>query len=235
MEGVYESLVALQDLDREIAEAEAAVAAFAPRFDELVAPVVALEQEYEAAKTKLAELRDAVRRLERAAADKREKLRRYLDHLDRARTVREDAAARAEVGLVERAIEADEAEALDLMEQSRRVELRIDELEGKLGEARDALEPRRQELEAERAAAVEALAALRQRRERHVAAMAPNAVRLYERVRSGRTKVAVAALMPDGACSHCFGIVPLQQQAEIRRGGELRLCEACGVILYPAR
>ena len=232
MEGVYESLVRLQDLDREIAEAEANVAAFEPRFDELAAPVIALEKEFEAAKTRLVELRQEVQRLERAAEDKREKLRRYLDHLERAGNVREDAA-RAEVGLVERAIEADEAEAFELMEQSRRIEMKIDELEGKLGAARDDLEPRRQELEAERAAAAEALATLRERREGHVAAMDQKAGRLYERVRSGRARVAVAALMADGACSNCYGIVPLQQQSEIRKGGELRLCEACGVILYP--
>jgi predicted nucleic acid-binding Zn-ribbon protein len=42
----------------------------------------------------------------------------------------------------------------------------------------------------------------------------------------------VAPLKDEGACGHCFNILPLQEQAEIRRGDTLRRCEACGVILY---
>jgi predicted nucleic acid-binding Zn-ribbon protein len=42
----------------------------------------------------------------------------------------------------------------------------------------------------------------------------------------------VAPLTDEGACGHCFNILPLQEQSEIRRGDKLRRCEACGVILY---
>ena len=40
-----------------------------------------------------------------------------------------------------------------------------------------------------------------------------------------------AALTEDGACSHCFGIVPPQLQNEVRHGESLIRCEGCGVIL----
>jgi predicted nucleic acid-binding Zn-ribbon protein len=46
--------------------------------------------------------------------------------------------------------------------------------------------------------------------------------------------VAIASLTPDGACGHCFSLVPLQVQNEIREGRSMVTCEACGVILTPA-
>jgi predicted nucleic acid-binding Zn-ribbon protein len=58
-------------------------------------------------------------------------------------------------------------------------------------------------------------------------------LRLYERVRAGRTNTVLAAVTQDGACGHCFNMIPIQEQAEIRRGETLGRCEACGVILYP--
>ena len=44
-------------------------------------------------------------------------------------------------------------------------------------------------------------------------------------------RVAVADLSEDGACTNCYGVVPLQVQNEIRHGTALIRCEACGVIL----
>ena len=41
----------------------------------------------------------------------------------------------------------------------------------------------------------------------------------------------VVSLLEDGACGHCFGMVPLQIQNEIRGGAEMLRCEECGVIL----
>ena len=46
--------------------------------------------------------------------------------------------------------------------------------------------------------------------------------------------VVIAAVTADGACGHCFGMIPLQQQTEIRQARDLTRCEACGVILMPA-
>ena len=56
-------------------------------------------------------------------------------------------------------------------------------------------------------------------------------IRLYEGIRRGGRVTAVAALTEDGACSHCFGIVPPQLQNEVRHGESLIRCEGCGVIL----
>ena len=200
MQDVYDALLALQELDRAIEAAEARVAAFGPELERLEEPAAALEREIEALRARLAEMKQESRRLERAATEKRERLERYRSRLERVRTAREEAAAQTEYDLVRRAVEADEQEALQLMEQTVRTELKLDELERELAKVRAAIEPRRQELLAARRAAEEELAVLRERRHNQAIRLDPAALRLYERVRSGRTRVVVAALTPDGAC-----------------------------------
>lgn len=229
-----ESLKALQKLDEEIGEAERRVQAFEPQLAEVEAPARALESEVEAARTRIREMRLDERRLERAADEKRQRLRHLEERLTLVRNLREEAAVRAELDLVRRAAETDEQEALELLDQIRRTELRVQELEAKLAAARAEVEPRRQALLQEHRAAQEHLALLRDRRANQAIRIGAAAREAYERVRASRASVAVASLTEDGACGHCFSVVPLQRQAEIRRGVALIHCEACGVILAPS-
>jgi predicted nucleic acid-binding Zn-ribbon protein len=173
-----------------------------------------------------------LRRLERAADEKRVRQKKYEEHLERARNAREETAARAELDLVRRAVEADEQEALERMEAVTRLEIRLDELTDKLEAAREEAAPVRSELVRERDEASGELTALRQRRDAETSDMDRRARQLYEQVAGGRTRTVVTSLTPDGACGNCYSIIPLQQQTEIRRAGELVRCEACGVILY---
>ncbi len=232
MEELHHSLITLQDLDEQIEGAERKVAEFDPLLEEIDAPVGALEKEIEAVRSTLDEQRTEARRLERAADEKRDRLKKYEDRLMRVRDAREQAAAQSELDLVRRALEADEREAIEKMDQSKRSELKLDELTGKRDAALAELEPRRKALLDERASAVHELEALVGQREGQTDRIAAPARQLYERVRGGRTRTALAALTADGACGHCFSMVPIQRQTEIRRAGALVRCEQCGVILY---
>lgn len=233
MEEMYQSLLALQELDGEIEEAERKFNAFEPELAEIDAPAEALAREVDAARAHLTELRDTIRRLERGAAEKRDLLKRYEERLERVRTSREEAAAQTEIDLIRGAAEADEAEALELMDQALRAELKVDELERKLTEAREAIEPRRKELEAARSEAGDELMILRDRRQNHALRLDPASVQLYDRIRAGKTRIAITGLTPDGACGCCFGVVPIQRRTEVAQGRELVRCEECGVILHP--
>jgi len=234
MEELYRSLMALQELDDQIAGLEKKLSSFDPLVEEVEAPVAALGREIEEGRKRLDELREASRRLNRAAEDKRERLRKTEERLERIRNVREEAAIRTELHLIKTAVEADEAEAIQVMEEITRTELKLDELEKKLDKAREEMEPKRAELLEARGAVESELATLRERRESQSGQLDPATARLYERVRSGRTRVAIAALTADGACGHCFGMVPIQQQVQVRQGTTLVRCEGCGVILAPA-
>ncbi|MGW8267332.1 MAG: zinc ribbon domain-containing protein [Longimicrobiales bacterium] len=117
------------------------------------------------------------------------------------------------------------------MDQIRKLEDRLREQEEALEAARAEVEPRRAALLEEQKRATEELARLESKRASYAARVPGRDLRSYERIRGGGRTVAVATLTPDGACGHCFGMIPLQVQNEIRSGRTLIPCEFCGVLL----
>lgn len=232
MEDLRAALLALQNMDDEIAAAKARMKSFVPRMTELEQPVASLSQEIEASRARVADLRRDVQRLEKAAEQKLERLAAYEERLQRVRNLREESAARVEMDLVRRASEADLAESVALREQVTRTELKLVDQELKLNRLRDENAPALAALIAEKEGADSALAILEDRRQNHAVRIDRAALRLYERVRAGRSTMALAPMTAEGACGNCFNILPLQEQSEVREGRSLFRCEGCGVILY---
>lgn len=225
----------LQRIDQEIQEARDQVAAFAPQLDEVEEPAIRLESEVTTTRGRLQEMRLEERRLEVVSQEKRSRTSKLEERLNQVRNVREEAAVRAELDLVRSAVESDEQEALSLLDQIRKLELRLQEQESALEQARAEVEPRRKELMEQRAEAERALAEAQERRASFAGDVDDRELRVYESIRSGGRRQAVATLTADGACGHCFSVVPLQVQNEIRHGATLIRCEACGVILAAPR
>ena len=94
MKEVYDSLLALQDLDREIAKARRRVAEVEAELAEAVKPVTDLEKEVTAVRTDLEDTRGKVKKLERAAEQKRDRLKQYEERMNRVRNAREEGAFR---------------------------------------------------------------------------------------------------------------------------------------------
>jgi predicted nucleic acid-binding Zn-ribbon protein len=232
MEDLKEALLTLQDLDTEITRARTKLEEFEPQLKEVDEPVARLNAEIEATRKRLNDYRTEIKRLEAAATQKRETLGKYEERLSRVRTSREEGAARAEMDLVRRAADADDAEALQLMEQATRTDLKLDDMLKQLEKLNAEMAPRRDELLAAKREADEQIDVLNDKRKNHAVRLDPPMLRLYETVRRGRARMVVAPLTEEGACGHCFNTLPLQEQSEIRRGDTLRRCEACGVILY---
>ncbi|MFW5947431.1 MAG: zinc ribbon domain-containing protein [Gemmatimonadota bacterium] len=232
MEETYQALLDLQDLDERLAEAQARVREFEPELEELQAPIEAAEEEVAAVRSRLEEMKAEERRLERSADDKRAQLEKYEARLQRVRNAREEAAARTEIDLISRAVEADEADAVNLMDQIRRTELKLDEMERRLDALRQETAPKLEALRRARNEAADQLEILADRRKNKMVRLNDEAARLYERIRGGKTRVALAKLTADGACGHCFSMIPIQEQNQIRRREALHRCEACGVILF---
>jgi uncharacterized protein len=232
MQELHGALFALQELDDAIVQAHARVDEFGPQLGALEAPLVEVLKEHEATQARLAELREEVHRLQRNAAQKRERLKASEDRLGRVRNVREETAVRAEIDLVARALDADETDLRQQSEQATRTDLKLDDLQRQADRVRAEIAARRDELIAGRTEAEAELALLRERRENQAVRVDPQSLRLYERVRGGRSRLALAPLTPEGACGNCFNVLPVQEQTEIRRGETLHRCEGCGVILY---
>lgn len=225
------ALKELQKLDTRIQDARKAIHDFDPLFEEVEEPALILESELNTGRTRLKEMKLEERRLELAVEEKRERIRKLDERLGSVRNLREEAAVSAELDMVKRALQSDEQEALSLIDQVRKGEERVTELEAAFEEASELVEPKRNELLGQREEARADLASLEKDRVSFAGAMDPEELRIYDAIRGRGARAAVAELTDDGACGHCFGMVPLQHQNEVRHGEALIRCEACGVIL----
>lgn len=225
------ALKELQTLDTRIHEARQRIAEFDPRFEEVEEPALVLEGELNTTRNRLKEMKLEERRLDSSTEDRRDRLRRLEERVGSVRNLREEAAVSAELDMVRRALQNDEQEALGLIDQLGKAEQRLAELEEAYAEAVRVVEPRREALIAERADAKGELERLEGERSVFAQSMNPDELRIYNAIRGGGRRAAVAELTQDGACGNCFGIVPLQHQNEVRHGQSLIRCEACGVIL----
>jgi predicted nucleic acid-binding Zn-ribbon protein len=230
-EEISGTLKELQDIDLLLEQLKDRVAEYGPLLAEVEEPAQALEQEVVILKGRIQEMKVAERRLENSADDRRSRSRMLQERLKSVRNLREEAAVRAEMDLLRMALEGDEHEALSLLDQIRKMEDRQDEQQAAMEEARTAVEPTRLQLIEEQKNALEEFALLKEKRKAYASQVPSRDLQDYERIRSGGRSVAVASLTPDGACGHCFGMIPLQVQNEIRKGAVTIACEACGVLL----
>jgi predicted nucleic acid-binding Zn-ribbon protein len=225
------ALKELQRLDGEIRQAELRAGAFGPELEMVENAALQLETEAGATKARLQEMKLDERRHELSADEKRARSKVLQERLAAVRNVREEAAVTAELDMVRRTLEGEEQDALTLLDQIRKLEMKLDEQEQRLAAARAEVEPRRQELIGARAAIEGEIAELRRKRDEYARTMNPRQLQLYQGIRGRTGRQAVAELTGDGACGYCFSMMPLQIQNEVRHGADLVRCEACGVIL----
>ena len=234
MNELYSSLMQLQELDLEIESAEVTLAKFGPRIDEVRAPIKAVEREAEQVREKLEQLRKQQAKLDHGLNNKRERLRIFMEKAEKQKNTRNEADTQSEVDFIRRAVEAEEVEANSVNDQVRRHDMRLEELQKSAAKTAEDLRPQIEEIETEQAAVADQLKVLQDKRANAAGHMDKNSVRLYDRVRSGKRRTALAPLTPQGACGNCYNVLPLQEQSEIRTGTVLKRCEGCGIILYPA-
>jgi predicted nucleic acid-binding Zn-ribbon protein len=225
------ALKELQKLDTQIHDAREGIVKFDPLFEEVEEPALILESELSTTRNRLKEMKLEERRVHLSTEERQDRLKRLEERLGSVRNLREEAAVSAELDMVRRALQGDEQETMTLLDQIRKAEERQAELETTHAEAAAAVEPKREALIADRAAAKAELERLEAERLAFTEGLEANELRIYNAIRAGGRRAAVAELTIDGACGNCFGIVPLQSQNEVRHGSALIRCEACGVII----
>ena len=228
---VSSRLLELQTIDQQIRTVRDRIDAFAPQLEEAEESAQRLEQEVAVTETKVRDLRLEERRLRLAAEEKRLRVARLEERLNLVRTVREEAAVQAELGLVRRALDQEEQEVISMLDQVNRFEERLDGQRAELDEARSDLAPRRDELLAEQDTVRSEATSLESRRDLFAEDIDRRFLMVYENLIRGGRRVAVARMTQDGACGSCFSLIPLQIQNEIRATAPLVRCEACGVIV----
>lgn len=224
-------LLELQAADSEIRETRDQVDAYGPELAGIEGPALRLAEEVGVTEGRIRDLRLEERRLRRAAEEKAARVHRLEGRLKLVRTVREEAAVQAELGLLRRALDQEENEVVNLLDQISRFEDRLAEQREAMEQARDGVGPRRSELLEEQAAARSKVASLERRREGIAATIDPRHLRVYDHLARGGRRIAVTRMTEDGACGSCFSVIPLQLQNEIRTRAPLARCEACGLIV----
>ncbi len=218
-------------MDQRIRDIKDRVESFGEHLEAVEEPALQLAAEVAATETRVHDLRLEERRQRRAAEDKRLRVHRLEERLNLVKTVREEAAVQAELGLVRRALDQEEQEVISLLDQIGRFEDRLDEQRAGMEEARAAVAPKREEILAEQESIRSEAASLELRRGLLADGIERRYLAVYEGLARGGRKVAVSPMTEDGACGACFSLIPLQLQNEIRSTLRLVICEACGVIV----
>lgn len=228
---VSSRLLELQTIDQRIRATRERVESFESTLAAVDEPVRRLTDEVEVTANKVRELRLEERRLRLAAESKRERVQRLEERLNMVRTIREEAAVQAELGLVRRALDQEELDVVSLLDQIGRFEDRLEIQREGLEEARSAVGPRKSEILAEQEGARSQLTSLETERELCATGLDQRYLMVYDNLARGGRRDAVAPMTGDGACGSCYSLIPLQVQNEIRTSAPLVRCEACGVIV----
>jgi predicted nucleic acid-binding Zn-ribbon protein len=232
-ETVLQQLLRIHDVDQQIAEFErqmresrTELAGTNEQIAGLTADVARLESEMQ--RTRL-----EARAMERAVDDKRDHLSRLRARSGQVHTERQYSAAVLEFDLVQQDLRRLEDQTVEKLQALVDVEARRKEAESGLESARSEAGPRRQELEARVRQLEDEVAVLRDRRHNLAIRIEARALGMYDRIRLGRSHVALAPLTEEKVCGNCYTSVTVQQEIQIKGMKSLVCCEGCGVILYP--
>jgi len=226
-----EAVLALQEKDQAVTEAEAALAALEPEERTLDEALRAAERALEAARAQIQAALDRRGELEGKIASYRTMQEQRRQRLEWVRGAKEASTLMAELDLARSVLAKEEAEFMRSGDAVTESERKAAEAEKALQELREAQAPLREGVAGRR----EAIIAQRERavagREQAAEAVSPPLLGRYERIRRGKAPLALYPLHGD-ACGHCFTAVPTQRRALIARGASIEGCEACGVLLY---
>jgi predicted nucleic acid-binding Zn-ribbon protein len=227
-----EHLLTLQKIDleihqitRQLGELSHELEALQSAAKELEDRVGSLQGDKEAADERL-------RRYQRSVQAGRATLKRLESRAGEVSNMQQHFAVRTETETARRNLRIAEEDALDAMQEIEQLDEEIQQLESDLEDSRVSLKQREAEVASLRDTFTDELAAHQRQKKTKEETLDRRTLRLYETVRNGRTDSVLAPLTGDGVCGHCFTSVPLQQQADIRAGRDLAVCEGCGVILY---
>jgi predicted nucleic acid-binding Zn-ribbon protein len=159
------------------------------------------------------------------------KIAKLRDQTQQAKTNEQFKAFQSEVEYAQKEIRKCEDRIVDLMAQS-------EPLDAAVKKAEAALKQEKIQVDAEKAQAIErtsadriALEQIQAERAAIVAKVNPPVLKRYDYIRR-RVKNGVAvAELANGRCSACMIALRPQFVQDLRKGGELMLCETCGRIL----
>lgn len=231
MQEELESLLALQEKDRAVMEAEAALEALQPELNQLDEELHAVEETLAQAKRRVEEVSERRETLEGKIESYRVMQDRRRQKLEWVRGAKEASTLMAEIDLARGVLAREEAEWMRSADEVDGAAAVVLEIEARVAEVREQQAPRRGEIDALQQECRHRLEQARAERQATSDGIKREWLSRYERVRRGRAPLALYPLH-GGACGYCFTAVPLHLRQQLQQNEGAAACEACGVLVY---
>jgi len=222
-------LLALQEIDEQIARIEEQLAEIPVLRAKAIAPMREAQREVETSTRALKEAQAAQRQIEgdvREAED-------LLKHLEtNSFQVKSNEAYRVILGEIEAAkgkVSSAETKILELMETIDRVGGELEAAKARAAEIRGTAIADEEKFAKEAAMLEHELAFRRESRGQWIPSIDPSLFSQYERIAT-RRRLPVA-FVAENTCGGCHVVLPAQTMAEIRRGDRIVTCRDCKRIL----
>jgi predicted nucleic acid-binding Zn-ribbon protein len=229
-----QQLWVLQQLDTELRTLGNKLSQIPCRIDDLKKAAAAIKGELDQAKVASTEHKKQYKLSEVELKAAEEKIAGYSVQLYSAKTNEQYKAFLKEIEGQKKLKNSIEDRMIALMEETEVLDRKVKENEKKSAELDVETASKTQLLGNEQKELEAAIATRREQRDATSAAIPPDLLKRYERVRASKGGIAVATVRKE-RCSGCLSPIPAQRILEVDRQDRLYLCEACGRILIVAQ
>jgi predicted nucleic acid-binding Zn-ribbon protein len=223
--------VRLQELDHRVTELTREISALPKHIAEIEKKLESHTRKLEADRAALHANQKDRKKNESDIQLEEQKISKLRDQMLGAKTNEQYRAFQHEIEFCEKEIRRAEDHILELMGESEPLDKNVKTAELALKEEKAQVEAEKQQARSRTAEDQKALDLIHQERSQIVSRVHPNVYRQYERIRKGRSGVAIAEAV-DGRCSACQIALRLQFYQDLKKGDQVMYCESCARILY---
>ncbi len=162
--------------------------------------------------------------------DSKSKLEKYQEQLYRVTSNREYDAITTEIESTSEKIDTFEIQEIEFDDRADDLISEISELENQYSSLKSGLDIYEKDLQKKLSMTNQEEEKLKKERESIIPILEKTVYSSYERVRKGKSGVAVVAIHRN-ACGGCYNSIPAQRVLEIRQRQQFITCEHCGRIL----
>jgi uncharacterized protein len=231
MKAEIEQVTRLQSLDLKIGELEREIATLPKHIAKIEKTLDSHVRRLEADRAALAANIKERKRLEDDGKVETQKISKLRDQMLGAKTNEQYRAFQNEITYCEDSIRKAEDRILDLMAEAEPLDANVKKAEVALKEEKSHVESEKERARNRTAADQKMVDDGRATRKTLVAAIKPQTMKDYERIRKKWHGTAVAEVS-DGRCSACQIVLRPQFFQDLRHSSTLMFCESCGRILF---
>ncbi len=227
------ALEELQQIDLELNEIQAVIAAHPARRAEVEAAVVAARKAWEQEQARLDQNERERRQLETLLGMERDKVKKWEGRLGEIRTPREYAALSREIDIAKKTNDGQSEQLKELTAQAELLRKGVDAKEEELSDREAAAQAEVEAIEQRKAADEEKVRGLEARRGEAVKQVDPGLLSKYENIKRRRAGIAIAPVV-GMTCKGCHRNIPPQLAITLQRADSIETCPSCHRIIYSA-